>query len=156
MAVLLAASFCLPAGAKEKTEVYKATTYMFGFATSFADSVSYITTVQKVDSVTLNRKNKFLMDRNLYSVQLQRHLDADPPTGKFVTAIYYAPNKAKLTKKWNKVLRLHSNGAEGQNLMMLQDEDFSFKMEEYVPSEMIEVESAPADKKSKKSKKGGK
>jgi len=137
-AVLVAVSCGVKVGAKDKSEVDKTTTYMFGVGISFIDSVTYITNVQQVDGVTISRKRKFLMDRNLYSEQLQKHLDADPPTGKFVTAIFFGPKKAGVTKKWNKVLHRHSNGADGQNLMLLQEADFKFIAEEYIPTEIFE------------------
>ena len=50
--------------------------YAFGFAASFNDSTVYFTEIHEVDSVWINEKNKFLLNRNDYSNQLKGYLDA--------------------------------------------------------------------------------
>ena len=73
--------------------------YIFGFAASFTDSVSYITDVQYLDSSFVDSKTKFLIGRNMYSVQLQQYLQKNEGCKQPVTAIYFGDKKEKLQKK---------------------------------------------------------
>ena len=64
-----------PVEAKRKKVVQKPV-YMIGVGISLVDSMVFITDMQLVDSVTIEKKTKFLMDRQLYSFQLQHYLEA--------------------------------------------------------------------------------
>ena len=48
--------------------------YMFGMAASFNDTIVYFTSVQEIDSAWIEKKNKFLQARQLYSYQLRDYL----------------------------------------------------------------------------------
>lgn len=50
--------------------------YMFGFASSFNDSIVYITEIQQIDSAWIDSRTKFLYGRNSFSEQLSDHLTA--------------------------------------------------------------------------------
>ena len=57
-------------------KVERTTVYMFGFSASFTDSVAYITDVQQVDSAYIDTKTDFLLDRVVYSDQLQVFMES--------------------------------------------------------------------------------
>ena len=59
----------LPADAAKKPETTKA--YLFGFVANFTDSVVYFTDIQEIENVTIQKKTKFLKDRDAYSDQLR-------------------------------------------------------------------------------------
>ena len=63
--------------------------YMFGFAISFTDSVGYMTDVQYLDSTYVDTKTKFLIARNMYSVQLQQYLQKNEGCKHPVTSVFF-------------------------------------------------------------------
>lgn len=63
-------------GMSLSAKVERTTVYIFGFSASFTDSVAYITDVQQLDSAYIETKYDFLMDRVVYSDQLQTYLEA--------------------------------------------------------------------------------
>ena len=79
--------------------------YIFGFAASFTDSVSYITDVQYLDSAYVDTKSKFLIGRNMYSVQLQQYLQENMDCKNPITSIFFAEKEEKLQKKLLSVRR---------------------------------------------------
>lgn len=73
--------------------------YIFGFAISFTDSLGYITDVQYLESSYVDSKNKFLIGRNIYSVQLQQYLEKNEGCQQPVTSIFFGKKKEKVEKK---------------------------------------------------------
>ena len=72
----LAACALWCAGLSLSAKVERTTVYMFGFSASFTDSVAYITDIQQLDSAYIDTKTDFLMDRVVYSEQLQTYVEA--------------------------------------------------------------------------------
>ena len=58
-----------------KVKVRQTPAYLFGYALSPVDSVVYLTSIQRVDTVYMEKKTKMLMGRSLYSDQLQQYLE---------------------------------------------------------------------------------
>ncbi|MBO4841401.1 MAG: hypothetical protein J5524_09940 [Bacteroidaceae bacterium] len=79
--------------------------YIFGFAASFTDSIGYVTDVQYLDSAYVDTKNKFLIGRNMYSVQLQQYLQENMDCKNPITSIFFGEKKEKLQKKQLSVRR---------------------------------------------------
>ena len=67
--------------------------YIFGFAASFTDSIGYVTDVQYLDSAYVDTKNKFLIGRNMYSVQLQQYLQENMDCKNPITSIFFGEKK---------------------------------------------------------------
>lgn len=77
--------------------------YMFGFVASFNDSTVYFTNIQKVDSVWVTKKKKFLSGRNQYAYQL-RNFFAEQRNMPNRTCIVMADvDRKKLEKKYIKM-----------------------------------------------------
>ena len=76
--------------------------YAFGFAASFNDSTVYFTEIHEVDSVWINEKNKFLLNRNDYSNQLKGYLDAKGLTHR-TCIISYEFKRKDLEKRYEKM-----------------------------------------------------
>ena len=77
--------------------------YMFGFVASFNDSTVYFTNIQKVDSVWVTKKKKFLSGRNQYAYQL-RNFFAEQRNLPNRTCIVMADvDRKKLEKKYIKM-----------------------------------------------------
>lgn len=96
----IAATLLIAVSMQAKDEMKRI--YIFGFASSFNDSIVCFTDVQAVDSAWLNSKNHFLVSRENYSYQLRDYLEGEGykhPT----CMISYSTNLKKLTKKYNKM-----------------------------------------------------
>lgn len=156
---LLIALLCivLSASAARKPEMTRI--YMFGFAASFVDSVAYQTDIQQIDSAWIEPVHKFLVDRSLYSLQLQYYLESAEGRKNTICTVFFDKNPRKLQKRWSKVNRRYEK-VDDIRLMSLPAERFKFKAEEW---KQITIEETPAtssgttapakDRKEKKKKK---
>lgn len=123
--------------------------YMFGFAISFVDSAAYITDVQYIDSSFIDTKTKFLVGRNMYSLQLQEFLAKNEGCMHPVTAVFFGKKKEKMEKKMLSVRRRFERDSKIKNV------SFNFRAEKYVEEETIQSSEAigAKSKSGKKSKK---
>ena len=147
---LLCAVAFLPAQAKQKKVVQKPV-YMVGVGFSLVDSAVFITDMHLVDGVTLEKKTKFLKDRQLYSFQLQRYLEETYKGGPYVPSVFFSPQKKKMERRY---LSLHKRYVQNKDLrMFLVDQgQFHFKAEEYIEETVEEEAKASNKKKEKKNK----
>lgn len=133
-------------------KVKKTNVYMFGFAASYTDSVAYITDIQRVDSVTIDEKTDFLMDRNQYSFQLQQHVAQVHQKTGTVTAIYFDKKKAKIEKNALKVMQT----CEKEKELKLMHTDFRFQSVEWIEPEILNADDDAAKNKKRAEKKTNK
>lgn len=111
---------------------HKQRVYMFGFAASFTDSIAYLTDVQRIDNAWVEGKGDFLVDRSLYSLQLQYFVEGRLKNTNAICSVFYHKKPRKLYKMWTKVRKRYEK-AEGLQLKPLAKEDFFFIPEEYKP-----------------------
>ncbi len=123
--------------------------YLFGFATSFTDSLAYITDVQYIDSAYIDTKTRFLIGRNMYSVQLQQYLEDKEGCSHPVTSIFFSKKKAKVDKKILSIRRRYEKNYNLKTVPCL------FRPESYMGSEIIDDSGSDGvgSKPSKKNKK---
>ena len=135
-------------GQSAEAKVKQKPVYLFGFATSFVDSLAYVTDVQYMDSSYVETKTKFLVGRNIYSIQLQQFLMKNEGCKHPVTSIFLGKKKEKVEKLRQSVIRRY----EGD--YTLKTVTCPFQTENYVDQEVKDIPDAAADKKpGKKSKK---
>lgn len=104
---------------------------MIGVAVALTDSSVYLTDMQLVKGVTISRKHKFLMDRQMYSIQLERFLQNQYKGGPYVPTVYFGFNVKKMERKYLSLHKLHS--AKGKLTLKLVDQGvFRFNAEEYI------------------------
>lgn len=117
-------------GAK-KHKVYQKPVYMIGVAMSLTDSVVFITDMHLVDSVTVEKKTKFLKDRQLYSFQLQRYLEATYKVGPYVPAVFFGPKRKTMERHY---LSLHKRYVQSKEfrMVLVDQSQFRFKSEKYI------------------------
>lgn len=129
-------------------KVEQKSVYMVGVGISLVDSMVFITDMHRVDSATIEKKTKFLMDRQLYSFQLQRYLEENYKGGPYVPSVFFSTKRKKMERQY---LSLHKRYVNSKELrMILVDQgQFRFKPEEYVEQEVIEIEK-PKKKNKKK------
>jgi len=144
--VLLCLAFAGSAEAK-RHRVKQMQMYMMGVAISHLDSAVFITDMQLVDSITIEKKTKFLMDRQLYSMQLRDYLSGAYEGGPFVCTVYFGSSRKKMERRY---LSLHKRYVQGSNMqtVLVDQSQFRFKPEEYV--EQVILEGQAPKKKGKK------
>lgn len=137
--------------------------YMFGFAASFNDTIVHFTDVQEIDSVWIQKKNKFLLGREFYSVQLRNFLKQTKQMPNRTCVVFYDRNRTKAEKKYLKMKNLYSKSKDGKphfDIRYLGNDEFRFKTidmsEETIDEETIEQSQEKKNKESKRRKKRGK
>lgn len=99
--------------------------YAFGMSASFNDSTVYITDIQWIDSVWIDSKTGFILERGSYSNQLRYYLNSKGE--EFPTCIFFYDRKMKkLGKKFRKIKEKYvlSNKFD---IKYVDPEEFSFK-----------------------------
>ena len=114
------------------TQPHAQRVYIFGFAASFTDSIAYQTDIQCIDSAWVEGKKEFLVDRSLYSLQLQYHVEGQLKNTNSICSVFYHKKLRKLQKIWSKVRKRYEK-AEGLHLKTLSKKDFFFISEAYKP-----------------------
>ncbi|MCR5179764.1 MAG: hypothetical protein K6C30_00890 [Bacteroidaceae bacterium] len=137
--LLMGLTGCLVQAYAEKEPEMKRV-YIFGFAASFTDSTACQTVVQTLDSAWLDG-HKFLVDRSLYGLQLQNHMEDARQTRNSICTIFFDTNPKRLQRQWRKVHKLYEK-SPGLHFLVLDEEQFRFKAEEYKP---IIIEDMPAE-----------
>lgn len=128
--------------------------YLFGFAISFADSSAYITDVQYLETSYVDTKTKFLVGRNIYSVQLQQYLEKNEDCKQPVTSIFFGKKKEKVEKKMLSIRHRY----EKDKGLTLKTVTCPFNTEEYDDQVITEdpISDETSDNVSKTSKKSKK
>lgn len=118
-----------PLGSKTNSTPRKAKpVYAFGFAASFRDTLTFITEIQELDSVKLERQTHFLPMRDLYSYQMKDYLEADLEKTNYTCMIYFSKKLKKLQKQMN---RLKTEYSRSGKLNVLSPEEFRFTKPHY-------------------------
>ena len=123
--------FCM--GAVLFAKVERTTVYMFGFSASFTDSLAYITGIQQIDSAYIDTKTDFLLDRVVYSDQLQTFVETANLMPDCTCAVFFNTKKSKLVEEYNE-LRKHYEKESGIVLKDLPGGQFKFQAPSYIPS----------------------
>lgn len=114
--------------AKDKDKAALGKVYMFGFSASFTDSLVYITDIQEVDSVILEPKTEFLVNRNAYGNQLQFFLAEKMNRENTTCVVFYDRKQEDLQKRYNKIMKRYKNSNQ-TILKTLSRDEFQFKPE---------------------------
>lgn len=126
--------------AKKKPEMRRI--YIFGFGASFTDSVACQTDIQMLDSAWIEPSHKFLVDRSLYSLQLQNHMESVQQCKNAVCTVFFDQNRRRLQRTWNKLKKRYAK-ADGLLFSVVPEDRFHFKAEEYRPIVVEETSPAP-------------
>lgn len=126
--IVVALGVCTTMEAK-KVQVPKM--YMFGMAASFNDTIVYFTNVQELDSAWIEKKNKFLQARQLYSYQLRDYLASAKQMPHRTCIVFAYKSKKKAEKKYLKMRQLYmpsKKQRQGYDIRLLGNDDFKFKV----------------------------
>lgn len=114
--------------AKDKDKAGPSKVYMFGFSASFTDSLVYITDIQEVDSVFIEPKTEFLVNRSAYGNQLQFFLTEKMNRENTTCVVFFDKKQEDLQKKYNKIIKRYQNSNQ-TILKTLTRDEFQFKPE---------------------------
>lgn len=141
-------------------KVQQGTVYMFGLSASFTDSVVYITPIYEVDSAYVESKHHFLMDRSVYSDQLQTYIEAAKGGTDCVCVVFFNEKKKKIQQEYSKLLKRYTQDRK-LVLRHLSAEEFVFDVPAYDPTTAVvsvpsdtDTAAQGADKKKGKKRKG--
>lgn len=128
--LLLAGSIMCGLSANAQKRAVVKPQYIFGFAISMTDSVAYITEVQRVDSAWVETAHGYLVDRALYSLQLQYYLEQSENAKNTVCSVFFNRNPRKMQRLWARMKRRY---AKAKNLRFIEvpKSSFAFTAEEY-------------------------
>lgn len=105
--------------------------YMFGMAASFNDTIVYFTSVQEIDSAWIEKKNKFLQARQLYSYQLRDYLASAKQMPRRTCIVFADKKLKKVEKKYLKMRKLYMPSKkqhQAYDIRQLSNDDFKFKV----------------------------
>lgn len=127
--------------------------YAFGFAASFADSTVYITDLQPVDSVYIEKRTGFLENRDQYSTQLRDYLAGQDKPHR-TCAFFFAVKQKDAEKTLMKMKKRY--GRNGQyEVKYIPSSDFTFRTVTHY-EEATEQPAVPGKKEKKRKKNKGK
>ncbi len=105
--VLLGTAVNVFAGnADEKKKGKKKPVYGFGYSFSITDSTVYFTDIMELPEAKLQKKTKFLENRQMYSDQLKRYLEKGEPAAPDRTCtVFFSKNHATLKSIYLRIRR---------------------------------------------------
>ena len=124
--VMLVALF---ATAKKKPTSYgkgSGEVYVFGVSQALTDTVVFVTTINRVDSLDLERRTKFLPFRSEFSLQLKQFMEGQMGLKHQTACVFYSASRKKLSKKFYKIKKRYLDDKD-KRLVMLDEQRFVFK-----------------------------
>ena len=126
IALVVVLSTFLPANAAKKSETTKA--YLFGFVANFTDSVVYFTDIQEIENVTIQKKTKFLKDRDSYSDQLRYYFTDKLNMPHRTCIVSFGLTRKEAEKKYVKMRKLYNEKNAGRyDVRYITENDFKFQ-----------------------------
>ena len=120
---ILALFLSIVCGAFEEKAKIKTDISIFGVAISISDSVVYMTDMQEIGKVTVEKKTKFLVDRREYSNQLSEYISRTGD-GRMTTLVSYNLKKKKAEKRYLKIKERFIK--DGYVVKYITKEEFAF------------------------------
>ena len=124
--IVLLSSFVSPKRSREKDEEVKRV-YLYGVSIDFNDSVVYMTDIQYLDSMII-QKDGSLQGQAGYSHQMKLYLEGELGEDNQTCAVIYSDDKRKMEKKFLKMRKMYQ--AEKNYLLKILGVDaFAFRKE---------------------------
>lgn len=102
------------------------TVYLFGVSQMLTDSVVYITSINQIDSIDLDKKTRTLPNRSEFSLQLKEYLEGQVGLHKQTACVFYAVNRKKLNKQYYKVKKRYLDDKD-KKIIIVDDKFFKFR-----------------------------
>ncbi|MEG1579653.1 MAG: hypothetical protein RR386_00105 [Bacteroidaceae bacterium] len=98
--------------------------YVFGIATSFQDSTMYVTAIQQLDSVTIDKKSKALSGIHQLNKQFSTYLHTISKV-EYVEVLYYQEDKKDIEKKYIKICKRFA-GDKAYKMITIPTDKFAY------------------------------
>ena len=108
------------------------TVYMYGVGRNFADSTIYLTAVQRLDNVPLDRPQGYLLNRYAYSEQFYQYLYTQAGKRHETCSVTFATSRAKAEKKYLRLRRRLVKEYGQQNVVELPADAFHFTVVPFI------------------------
>ena len=122
--------------------------YAYGFALSLTDSTVYLTNITTVDSVWVDDRTGFVINRSDYTSQFDAYLSVVDLT-KTMTVVVLGKTEKAVRKKWNKLHKRYTNKKKGNYKIVSID---GFMLQSVEPS-TLDLQRKVIKAKSAKTKK---
>lgn len=136
------AALFLSLSIQAKNEMRKA--YIFGFASSFNDSIVYFTDIQEIDSAYFTSKNKFLVSRENYSSQLREYLSGLGKEHR-TCMVEYGFDEKKIKKAWDKLYARYAHNQKKKNNQKQKSELPPFQIKHITKEQLAFQAITPAE-----------
>lgn len=100
--------------------------YLFGVCQQLTDSMVYITSIQEIDSIDLERNTKFLPFRSEFSLQLKEYMEGTLQRRYQTACVFYSAKRKKVSKKFYKIKKRYLDNSYIR-VIMLDEARFRFK-----------------------------
>ena len=115
---------------KETDEDYffrkgKGTVYLFGVSQMLTDSLVFMTNIQQVDSIDIDKKTTTLPFRTELSTQFKEYLEEKRYARKQTSCVFFDSNRKKLSKKFYKIKKRYLDDSTAK-IIIIDDEKFHF------------------------------
>ena len=117
--------------------------YICGYAVNFADSAAYVTEIQCIDTAYVESRNGFLMDRNLYSDQLNYFVKKQFGGKHYTCMVLFDKKQARLQKRVAKMRKRQENDPSVR-LHTIAAADFRFIGEQYIDTSVTMIDEEEA------------
>lgn len=107
------------------THIESGRMYIYGVSYSPSDSMVYMTDILYIDSTQVTRRNNFLVNRNLLSKQLTKHMDSKGMPNR-TNSVTFKKNLNKLDKTYRSQVKTLQK--KGFVIKIVDQTEFRFKM----------------------------
>ena len=102
------------------------TVYLFGVSQMLTDSTVYITSINQIDSIDLDKKTKILPNRSEFSLQLKEYLEGQVGLHKQTACVFFAVSRKKLNKQYYKVKKRYLDDKD-KKIIVVDERYFTFR-----------------------------
>lgn len=129
--LMLATMVCAKKKPKEATESVSfgkgsGIVYLFGVSQLLTDSTVYITAINQIDSIDIDKKTRTLPNRSEFSLQLKEYLEGQVGLHKQTACVFYSLSRKKLNKQYYKVKKRYLDDKD-KKIIIVDDRYFTFK-----------------------------
>ena len=104
--------------------------YIFGCGTNFNDTTIYITDIQPITHLKLEKKTKFLPYRSEFSLQLKEYLEGTLKLTQEMTCVFFSPSRKTISKRLYKLKKRYLDSGN-YKIQIVTSEEFKFKKPDY-------------------------
>lgn len=104
--------------------------YVFGVGTNFNDSVIYLTEINDIHALKLQKKTKFLPFRSEFSLQFREYLEGGNGLQNETCCMFYSEKRKTLAKRYYKLKKRYLDEG-GWKLIIVGQDKFTFKKPEF-------------------------